>query len=246
MKRATGITWILTITLLALIGAQPGQAVEKKAGLATDKAKIGYAIGCDMGTSIRDFRNEIDLESLILGIRDTMAGGDKLRLSPEEMRTVLDGFRQKAAQIMQQKQAAVAARNKTEGEAFLAANGKKPGVKTTASGLQYRVIAPGNGPKPKAGDTVKVHYRGALTDGTEFDSSYRRNQPVTFVLNRVIPGWTEGLQLMPVGAKYLLFVPSKLGYGERGAGQAIGPNAVLVFEVELLAIEKPQPAQPPK
>jgi len=129
-------------------------------------------------------------------------------------------------------------KNRKEGEAFLAANKKKEGVKTLASGLQYKVIKPGTGKKPKSTDTVTTHYRGTLIDGTEFDSSYNRGQPATFPVHGVIPGWTEALQLMEEGAKWQLFIPSKLGYGERGAGQAIGPNATLIFEVELVSVQE--------
>lgn len=128
--------------------------------------------------------------------------------------------------------------NKQEGEAFLAANGKKPGIVTTSSGLQYQVLSQGAGAKPSATDEVTVHYRGTTIDGREFDSSYARGAPATFPLNRVIAGWTEGLQLMPEGSKYRLFIPSDLAYGSRGAGPDIGPNATLIFDVELIKIEK--------
>lgn len=127
--------------------------------------------------------------------------------------------------------------NKAAGEAFLAENAKKPGVKTTASGLQYEVLTEGSGAAPKASDNVTVHYRGTTINGEEFDSSYGRGEPLTFPLNRVIPGWTEGLQLMKEGAKYRLYIPSDLAYGERGAGGVIGPNATLIFDVELIKIE---------
>jgi FKBP-type peptidyl-prolyl cis-trans isomerase FklB len=136
------------------------------------------------------------------------------------------------------KQAEVAKKNKAEGEAFLAENKKKEGVKTTPSGLQYKVIKPGKGKKPKSSDTVTVNYRGTLIDGTEFDSSYKRGQPATFQVSGVIPGWTEALQLMEEGAKWQLFIPSNLAYGERGAGGVIGPNATLIFEVELISIQE--------
>ena len=131
--------------------------------------------------------------------------------------------------------------SKVEGEAFLAANKVKPGVVTTASGLQYKVITEGNGPQPKATDTVTVDYRGTLIDGTEFDSSYKRGQPATFPVSGVIKGWTEALQLMPVGSKWQLFIPPQLGYGDRGAGNSIPPNSTLIFEVELLSIQQKQP-----
>ena len=143
--------------------------------------------------------------------------------------------------IGNEKNKETAEKNKIEGDAFLAENKNKEGVKTTESGLQYEVITAGEGSKPKATDQVSVHYVGTLIDGTEFDSSHKRGQPATFFLNRVVKGWTEGLQLMPVGSKYRFYIPSELGYGERGAGPKIGPNATLTFEVELLEIVKPKP-----
>jgi len=143
-------------------------------------------------------------------------------------------------QIAASKEAAE--KNKAEGEKFLEENKKKDGVKTTASGLQYKVIKEGSGASPKETDTVVTNYRGTLIDGTEFDSSYKRNEPASFPVNRVIKGWTEALQLMKPGAKYQLFIPSSLAYGERGAGQTIGPTATLIFDVELLSIKAPEPA----
>jgi FKBP-type peptidyl-prolyl cis-trans isomerase FklB len=138
---------------------------------------------------------------------------------------------------MMAKQSEVAKKNRAEGEAFLAENKKKEGVKTLPSGLQYKVIKAGTGKKPKSTDTVTVHYRGALINGAEFDSSFKRGQPATFLVSKVIPGWTEALQLMEVGAKWQLFIPSSLAYGEQGAGSDIGPNATLIFEVELVSIQ---------
>jgi FKBP-type peptidyl-prolyl cis-trans isomerase len=152
-------------------------------------------------------------------------------LSEEESMQVKQEFMNKVM-------GSLAEKNKSEGEAFLKANADKDGVKITASGLQYQVIKEGEGQKPKAEETVKVHYAGTLLDGTEFDSSYKRGEPTTFPLNRVIRGWTEGLQLMTVGSKYRFFIPSNLAYGPQGAGQQIGPNSTLIFDVELLAIEK--------
>jgi FKBP-type peptidyl-prolyl cis-trans isomerase len=156
------------------------------------------------------------------------------------MQTAMQSFQQQVAQQQEAKQKVAGEKNKTEGEAFLAKNKARKEVKTTASGLQYEVLTEGTGANPKATDTVTVNYKGTLMDGTTFDSSYDRGQPATFVLNQVIPGWTEGVQLMKVGSKYKFYIPSALGYGERGAGGVIGPNAPLVFEVELVSIGQPE------
>jgi FKBP-type peptidyl-prolyl cis-trans isomerase len=162
------------------------------------------------------------------------------------MQATMQTFQQQVVAAQQAKQKVVGEKNKTEGETFLAKNKTRAGVKTTASGLQYEVEKEGTGPNPKATDTVTVNYKGTLMDGTTFDSSYDRGQPATFVLNQVIPGWTEGVQLMKPGGKYKFYIPSSLGYGEQGAGGVIGPNAPLVFEVELVSIGKPEvePATP--
>ena len=163
-------------------------------------------------------------------------------MSKEEREKTLQAFQKEMMekQIAASKEAG--AKNQAEGEKFLAENKKKEGVKTTVSGLQYKVLKEGAGPSPKETDTVVTNYRGTLIDGTEFDSSYKRNEPATFQVNRVIKGWLEPLQLMKPGAKYQLVIPSSLAYGERGAGQLIGPNATLIFEVELLSIKPPEPA----
>ncbi len=161
-----------------------------------------------------------------------------MQLTDAEMKDALDQFRKDLMAKMEAKQKSAGDGNKKAGEAFLATNGKKPDVKTTASGLQYRVLKAGKGTKsPKATDTVKVHYHGTLIDGTVFDSSVERGEPISFPLNGVIPGWTEGVQLMKEGDKFQFTIPSKLAYGEQGAGGKIGPNATLIFDVELIAIE---------
>lgn len=197
-----------------------------------DKAKTGYALGMSIGQSVKPILAFADLAMVKRGIKDELAG--KPKLEDADMNQVLQ-------EVSQRRQAVVGAKNKTDGDAFLAKNQSLPGVVVTASGLQYQVLRKGSGRRPKATDTVKVDYVGTLTDGTKFDSSYDRHQPATFPLNGVIPGWTEGLQLMNVGSKYRFVIPSAIGYGERGGGSQIGPNAVLVFEVELLAIEKAKP-----
>ena len=158
-------------------------------------------------------------------------------MTEEEIKKVMNAYMEEMQNNMKPQQAAQGEINKKEGEEFLAKNETKPGVKTTSSGLQYKVITAGKGKKPSATDTVTVHYEGRLLNGTVFDSSYKRKNPATFVLNRVIPGWTEGLQLMPIGSKYEFYIPSDLGYGPRGTGREIGPNATLIFVVELLEIK---------
>jgi FKBP-type peptidyl-prolyl cis-trans isomerase len=166
------------------------------------------------------------------------AAGSKTRLTQDEAKAVLNEVQTEIQKQQQEKAQQAAAANKTEGEAFLAANKSKDGVVTLPSGLQYKILTAGTGPKPTASDSVKCNYKGTLIDGKEFDSSYKRGQPATFAVGQVIKAWTEALQLMPVGSKWQLFVPSSLGYGERGAGAEIGPNATLIFEVELLSIEE--------
>jgi len=208
------------------------------AELDTDAKKLGYIIGMDIGKSLREQGTEVDLDSLIDAVRATYKG-EKLAMTPEEAAQVRQDYIQKR-QAEQEAEAAVAGEtNLVAGQQFLAENASKEGVQTTASGLQYKVETMGTGPKPAATDTVKVHYRGTLLDGTEFDSSYSRNEPISFGLNRVIAGWTEGVQLMPVGSKFMFYIAPDLAYGEGGGGP-IPPNSTLVFEVELLAIETPE------
>lgn len=203
--------------------------------LNTEEQKLGYIIGMDIGKSLRDQKTQVDLDTLTEAIRATYKG-EALALTDEEAAAIRKEYVEKR-QAEQQAQAAAAGQaNLAEGQKFLAENLTKEGVQVTQSGLQYKVITQGDGAKPKAEDTVKVHYRGTLLDGTEFDSSYARNQPISFALNRVIAGWTEGVQLMPVGSKYMFYIPSDLAYGEGGGGP-IPPNSTLIFEVELLDIE---------
>ena len=201
-----------------------------------DKNTISTMVGMDVGRGLTQIKDDIDVKIVEQALEATLKG-EKTSLTQEEALQVRQEFMKtlQAKRVAEQK--AAADKNKKEGEAFLASNKSKPGVKTTASGLQYMVEKEGTGAKPKATDTVKVNYLGTKIDGTKFDSSYDRGQPATFPLNGVIKGWSEGLQLMPVGSKYKLFVPAELAYGENGPGQ-IGPNATLIFEVELLDIEK--------
>lgn len=205
------------------------------AELKTEQQKLGYIIGMDIGKSLREQASDVDLDALMEAIQTTFHG-EKPRLTPEEAAAVRKAYIEKRKQEQAAEKAKVGAKNLAEGQKFLAENKTKPGVKTTASGLQYQVIKMGEGPKPKSTDTVKVNYRGTLLNGTEFDSSYARKEPISFALDRVIPGWTEGLQLMPVGSKFKFFVKPELAYGENGGGP-IPPNATLIFDVELLGIE---------
>ena len=202
--------------------------------LKNQKDKISYIIGMDIGTNLKKQSIDIDSNILAKGVKDALAGTKPL-LTEQEIQETMMAFQKE----MMAKQEEVGKKNKKEGEAFLAENKKKEGVKTLPSGLQYKVIKAGTGKKPKLSDTVTAHYRGTLIDGTEFDSSYKRGQPATFpVSGGMIPGWTEALQLMEEGAKWQLFIPSNLAYGERGAGSVIGPNATLIFEVELISIQE--------
>lgn len=196
---------------------------------------ISYSLGMLFGANLKGSGLDINLETFMQGMKDVLAG-KATKYSDAEAQAAV----QASLQAVTDKKSAA---SRAAGVAFLAANGKKAGVVTTASGLQYQVLTAGAGPKPKATDTVKVNYEGKQLDGSVFDSSVARGEPATFPLSGVIPGWTEGVQLMPVGSKYRFFVPSGLAYGEEGAGNVIGPNSVLVFEIELLSIEAPQPPQ---
>ncbi len=207
-----------------------------------DKHSISTMVGMDIGRGLTQIKDDIDVKVVEQALEATLKG-EKTSLTQEEALHVRQEFMKQLQAKRVAEQKAAAEKNKKEGAEFLAANKAKPGVKTTASGLQYLVEKEGKGPKPKATDTVKVNYLGTKIDGTKFDSSYDRGQPATFPLNGVIKGWGEGLQLMPVGSKYKLFVPADLAYGENGPGQ-IGPNATLIFEVELLDIEKPVETKP--
>lgn len=202
----------------------------------TPKEKISYAIGVSMGSQLKDVLDDIDLNVLFGAVKDVTGG--KPKMADAEIREVMQAFMKDMQAKMGDKAKKAGEKNIKDGEAFLAENGKKEGVKTTASGLQYKVIKEGEGEIPKLIDTVSTHYKGTLLDGTEFDSSYSRNEPVSFPVKGVIPGWTEALQLMKVGSKWQLFIPSKLAYGENGAGGKIGPNATLIFDIELLSIKK--------
>ena len=234
----------LSLILVAILFAASTALAQEKAQLKDDRDKVSYSIGLDIGSTFKKQNMDINPDALMSGLRDGTSGA-KPQMTDEEMKNTMTSF----SNSMREKQAAAAkesgAKNAAEGEKFLAENKGKEGVKTTASGLQYKVIKEGTGPTPKETDTVETHYRGTLLNGTEFDSSYARNEPATFPVNRVIKGWTEALQMMKVGSKYQLFIPANLAYGERGAGQEIGPNSTLVFDVELLGIKSAGEGAPP-
>ena len=223
--------------LMQRIAVRNGQAPAGTTPPEVSREKVGLLVGSDVGRSLAPIKAEFDLPVLLQAVRTSLAKGTPL-LSDAEATAVRETFSRKLQEKMQAEAAKAAEKNRTEGAAFLAGNKKVKGVFTTASGLQYMVLRQGSGARPKPTDKVRVNYHGTLLDGTVFDSSYDRGaQPVEFALNQVIPGWTEGVGLMPVGAKYRFWIPGDLGYGPQGApGGQIGPNATLVFDVELLAI----------
>ena len=221
----------LTIMLMAT-GAYSADEV----ALKTHKDKVSYSMGLNLGNSLIRQPFEVDMDLFMTGFTDAVKKRKPL-MTDQEMRETEIAFQKEMAEKQAQMMKTAGEKNKKEGEAFLAENKKKEGVKVLPSGLQYKVIKEGTGAIPKATDSATVNYKGTLINGTEFDSSYRRGQPATFQVNGVIKGWTEALQLMKVGSKWQLFVPSDLAYGEKGAGPQIGPNAVLIFEVELLSIK---------
>ena len=226
-----------TTTHKSTVAAKP-----KPLALVTEKDKQSYAIGLNVGKSLH--RDSVDVEPafVLQGLKDALADG-KVLLTDDEIKTVMTDLQNQVRQKQEEKRLAAVETNKKEGAAFLAANATKAGVVTLPSGLQYKVLVAGTGPKPTADDQVVCNYRGTLLDNTEFDSSYKRGQPATFGVTGVIKGWTEALELMPVGSKWQLFIPSDLAYGERGKGP-IEPNATLIFEVELLSIQPKTPAAP--
>lgn len=227
--------WLI-VAMLGFVGGVSGQDAST---LNNEKERLSYALGLVTGKQMQQQSLDLNLDLFAQGLRDALSGGKAL-LTDAEVREIMAGFqnelRKKQLALQNQRTQEIAGKNKLDGEAFLAANKSAEGVVTLQSGLQYKILKEGTGEKPKLGDTVVCHYRGTLLDGTEFDSSYKRNSPETFGVQGVIKGWTEALQLMPVGSKWQLFVPSNLAYGERGGGREIGPNAVLIFEVELLSI----------
>lgn len=219
----------------------PGQPAKPEA--LEDRAS--YIIGLNLGQSLKAQDVPVKEDLIIQGLRHGLSGANPI-LTPEEIQAVMQEFQQQLMSQQQAKRQALGEKNMQESQAYLDSNKAKAGVKTTASGLQYEVVQEGSGESPKPTDQVTVHYRGTLPDGKVFDSSYDRKEPATFPVNGVIPGWVEALQLMKPGAKYKLVIPPALAYGERGAGNDIGPNQVLIFDVELLSVEKtPAAATPP-
>src|SRR5438552_5129828 len=216
---------------------------EDRATLKDAKDKVSYSIGLDIGMTFKKQKMELNSGALAAGVKDGLSGVQPL-LTEDEVRQVMMTFSKEMTEKTAMANKEAGEKNKAEGEKFLSENKNKPGVKTTASGLQYKVLKEGSGSPPKETDTVVVNYRGTLVDGTEFDSSYKRGEPATFPVNRVIKGWTEALQLMKLGAKYQLFIRSDLAYGPSGTGGDIGPNAILIFEVELMSV-KPGDASAP-
>ena len=205
--------------------------------LKNQKDKVSYIIGIDIGKNLKNQSIDIDPDILARGIKDVISGKKPL-MTEQEVQETTAAFQKEMTAKQSEVVKKVGEKNKKEGEAFLAENKQREGVKTLASGLQYKVIKAGAGKKPKLTDTVVTQYRGTLIDGTEFDSSYRRGKPAAFPVNGVIPGWTEALQLMEEGSKWQLFIPPNLAYGERGAGRDIPPNSTLIFEIELISIQE--------
>jgi FKBP-type peptidyl-prolyl cis-trans isomerase len=222
--------------------AQSTSATNSAQLLKTQKDKVSYAVGMNLGNNLHRQSVEVDPAILLQGLKDSLAGGNTL-MTDDEARATLTQLQEELRKKQEAKMQQAGEENKKEGDAFLAANKTKEGVVSLPSGLQYKILKEGTGPKPTATDSVVCNYRGTLIDGKEFDSSYKRGQPATFPVNQVIKGWTEALQLMPAGSKWQLFVPSDLAYGTRGAGADIGPNATLIFEVELLSIQSKDSTQ---
>jgi len=230
------LTWMLLITLGMLAVSAGAQDSAAPASPKTQKDKTSYAIGVQVAMSLKTQGIDVDPDVLAKGFKDSLTGG-KLQMTDEELGATLTALqteiRQKQAELMDK----LGADNKKAGDAFFAGNAKKEGVVALPSGLQYKILKAGEGKKPTATDTVSCNYRGTLIDGTEFDSSLASGKPATFQISGVIPGFKEALELMPVGSKWQVFIPSDLAYGAGGAGNAIGPNAALIFEIELVSIQ---------
>ncbi len=235
------IKCVVVLGILFLAGLV---TAEEKTALKDQKEKFSYGIGVDTGQKLQNLPIELDLDLFIKGVKDAFSKS-KLLMTDKEIQETMMNLQKELRAKLEEKRKEIGEKNKKEGELFLAENKKKEGVVTLPSGLQYKVLKEGTGEKPKDADTVTVHYRGTLIDGTEFDSSYSRGKPASFPVKGVIPGWTEALKLMREGAKWQLLIPANLAYGERGGGTRIGPNAALIFEVELISIQKAQ-GTPPK
>ena len=214
------------------------KAAEAKPDAKSEKDKVSYAIGMFFGNTIKRQAIDVDVDSVAKAIKDVVSGGTT-RMTEQEAQQTIQAMQRDMMARREAENKVLGEKNKMEGTTFLAANAKKPGVMTTTNGLQYKVITEGKGEKPKITDTVSTHYKGRLINGTEFDSSYKRGQPAEFPVTGVIKGWTEALQMMKVGSKWELYIPSNLAYAERGSPPNIGPDATLIFEIELLAIKPP-------
>ena len=226
--------YLVIMLILIFVVACDQSAHVTSLGNAQDS--ISYSIGTDIGKNLKRGAYPINVAALAQGIEDIMAEKESL-LTDEEVKNMLNLYRKEAQAAQQKVKTEQGEKNMTEGPKFLEENKTKEGVVVLPSGLQYKILTEGKGKSPKATDKVKVHYKGTLIDGTEFDSSYKRNQPAEFAVNGVIKGWTEAIQLMKEGSKWMLYIPADLAYGARGAGAQIGPNATLVFEVELLEVK---------
>ncbi|UJF24010.1 FKBP-type peptidyl-prolyl cis-trans isomerase [Suttonella sp. R2A3] len=229
-----------TMRLSAAVALAATMSAANALSLDNNTQKASYAIGADMGQSLQEFGGgSIDIEAVTAGLSASYKGED-LALTPEEMEGAIKAFGEERMAEMEKEVAEIAEKNREEGEAFLAENKEKEGVEVTESGLQYKMLEEGEGAQPDPASDVTVNYEGRLIDGTVFDSSYERGEPVSFTLDRVISGWQEGLQLMKEGSKYTFFIPSNLAYGENGAGAQVPPNATLVFDVELISVNSVQ------
>ena len=229
---------VITLPLLMLAcSKEDGAGQAAKTELLNPSEELGYTIGMDIGSSLINLKKEIDLDSVLQGIRDQFSGKDPL-LTADAALKIKQDFAQRQQEAVETEMKKLAEKNQKEGAAFMAKNKKKKGVITTASGLQYIVEKEGTGETPTTSDVTSINYRGTLLDGTEFDSSYKRGKPASVPVGGIIPGWQEALQLMKVGGKYRVFIPPSLAYGDRGAGPQIGPNTTLTFDIELLGIEE--------
>ena len=233
------VAWALAGALVVVAGCESAST----ATLETDEQKASYAIGRDVGGSLKPAGERLDLDAFMQGIRDVLADKEPA-IAEAEVTAALEKFSQAVQEDAQRVQAEAGEKNRTEGQAYMTENAKREGVQTTASGLQYEVLTPGAGPTPTEADRVTIHYKGTLVDGTQFDSSYDRGEPATFGVTGVIPGFSEGLRLMTVGSKYRFVIPGELAYGPAGSQGVIGPDATLIFEVELLEIPSADPRRP--
>lgn len=227
----------MLVVVLAIIMAGCQSSGDKKSELKTQKDKVSYAIGLNIGANMVRDSLDLDYPALLQGIKDAWLDTSKQMLNPTEVKATMMTWQQEMQTKRMDKQKSLGAKNREDGEKFLAENKKEPGVVTLPSGLQYKIITEGKGPSPKPTQTVTTNYVGTLINGHEFDSSYKHGQPAVFPCNGVIKGWTEALQLMKVGSKWKLFIPADLAYGDQGAGDVIPPGSTLIFEIELLGIK---------